>query len=187
MGCQDSARRRDSLEHADVPPHVVTTDFIGGEEVLLTTGPALDSILASAAIPGALLRSPGCHGSWWTAGSSKIHRSRMPWLSAPTESWCRPLSGPRRSAARPGGARRRRRRRLAPLRTGWCRISLDTGTTPSSWCCRRPRWAGSCPPISAIPRSWSARARGAGATCSAEIAALSRTGRPRDVADPPAT
>jgi len=42
----------DRLEHADVPLHVVTTDFISGEEVLLTTGPALDAILASAAIPG---------------------------------------------------------------------------------------------------------------------------------------
>jgi len=40
------------LEQADVPLHVVTTDFISGEEVLLTTGPALDAILASAAIPG---------------------------------------------------------------------------------------------------------------------------------------
>ncbi len=41
----------DRLEQADVPLHVVTTDFISGEEVLLTTGPALDAILASAAIP----------------------------------------------------------------------------------------------------------------------------------------
>ncbi|MGP0037797.1 MAG: patatin-like phospholipase family protein [Solirubrobacteraceae bacterium] len=42
----------DRLEQADVPLHVVTTDFITGEEMLLTTGPALDAILASAAIPG---------------------------------------------------------------------------------------------------------------------------------------
>jgi NTE family protein len=42
----------DRLEHTDVPLHVVTTDFISGEEVLLTTGPALDALLASAAIPG---------------------------------------------------------------------------------------------------------------------------------------
>jgi len=40
------------LEQADVPLHVVTTDFMSGEEVLLTTGPAVDAILASAAIPG---------------------------------------------------------------------------------------------------------------------------------------
>ena len=59
----------DRLEQADAPLHVVTTDFITGEEMLLTTGPALDAILASAAIPACFLRSPGGHWSWWTAGS----------------------------------------------------------------------------------------------------------------------
>jgi NTE family protein len=40
------------LEQADVPLHVVATDVMSGEETLLSTGPALDAILASAAIPG---------------------------------------------------------------------------------------------------------------------------------------
>ena len=48
----------DRLEQADVPLHVVTTDFISDEEVLLTTGPALDAILASAAIPGSVPSDP---------------------------------------------------------------------------------------------------------------------------------
>ena len=42
----------DRLEQADVPLHVVATDVMSGEEMLLSTGPALDAILASAAIPG---------------------------------------------------------------------------------------------------------------------------------------
>jgi NTE family protein len=42
----------DRLEQAGVPLHVVATDVMSGEEMLLSTGPALDAILASAAIPG---------------------------------------------------------------------------------------------------------------------------------------
>ena len=42
----------DRLEQADVPLHVVATDVMTGEEMLLSTGPALDAILASASIPG---------------------------------------------------------------------------------------------------------------------------------------
>ena len=44
----------DRLEQADVPLHVVATDVMTGEEMLLSTGPALDAILASASIPGVL-------------------------------------------------------------------------------------------------------------------------------------
>ena len=42
----------DRLEQADVPLHVVAADVMSGEEMLLSTGPALDAILPSAAIPG---------------------------------------------------------------------------------------------------------------------------------------
>jgi NTE family protein len=40
------------LEDAPIPVHVVTTDALAGTEVLLSRGPAVDAVLASAAIPG---------------------------------------------------------------------------------------------------------------------------------------
>ncbi len=40
------------LEDASVALHVVAADALSGEEVLLSNGPAIDAILASAAIPG---------------------------------------------------------------------------------------------------------------------------------------
>jgi NTE family protein len=41
----------DELENAKIPVHVITTDVRSGEEVVLSTGDAVDAILASAAIP----------------------------------------------------------------------------------------------------------------------------------------
>ena len=41
----------DQLEDAKIPVHVITTDLRSGEEVVLSTGDAVDAILASAAIP----------------------------------------------------------------------------------------------------------------------------------------
>jgi len=40
------------LEDAPVPLHVVAANVLTGEDVLLSTGPAVDAVLASAAIPG---------------------------------------------------------------------------------------------------------------------------------------
>jgi NTE family protein len=40
------------LEDAPIPLHVVATDVLSGHDVLLSTGDAVDAILASAAIPG---------------------------------------------------------------------------------------------------------------------------------------
>jgi len=40
------------LEDARVALHVVAADALSGEEILLSNGPAIDAILASAAIPG---------------------------------------------------------------------------------------------------------------------------------------
>jgi NTE family protein len=40
------------LEQAGVPFHVITTDVLTGSEVRLSRGPALDAVMASAAIPG---------------------------------------------------------------------------------------------------------------------------------------
>ncbi|MFL5841272.1 MAG: patatin-like phospholipase family protein, partial [Thermoleophilaceae bacterium] len=42
------------LEETEVPLHVVAVDVITGEELRLSAGPAIDAILASAAIPGVL-------------------------------------------------------------------------------------------------------------------------------------
>lgn len=40
------------LEETPVPVHVVATELATGEEVVLSRGPAVDAVLASAAIPG---------------------------------------------------------------------------------------------------------------------------------------
>jgi NTE family protein len=40
------------LEQASVPFHVITTDVLNGAEVRLSEGPAVDAVMASAAIPG---------------------------------------------------------------------------------------------------------------------------------------
>lgn len=40
------------LQDAAIPIHIVASDMVTGEEVLLSTGPAVDAVLASAAIPG---------------------------------------------------------------------------------------------------------------------------------------
>lgn len=40
------------LERAALPIHVVATELLSGEEVLLSTGSAVEAVLASAAIPG---------------------------------------------------------------------------------------------------------------------------------------
>jgi NTE family protein len=42
----------DRLEEARVPLHVIATDVLSGGELHLSTGPAVDAVLASAAIPG---------------------------------------------------------------------------------------------------------------------------------------
>ena len=42
----------DRLEDAPVELHVVAADALKGEEVVLSSGPAIDAVLASAAIPG---------------------------------------------------------------------------------------------------------------------------------------
>ncbi|OAF17130.1 patatin-like phospholipase family protein [Bradyrhizobium neotropicale] len=42
-----------NLQEARLPIHIVTTDFISGESVVLSEGSAVEAILASTAIPGA--------------------------------------------------------------------------------------------------------------------------------------
>ncbi len=50
-----------SLEHAQLPLHVVATDLLEGALTRLSSGPAVDAVLASCAIPGAF--PPVCIGS----------------------------------------------------------------------------------------------------------------------------
>jgi NTE family protein len=42
----------DRLEDSRVPLHVIVTDVLSGRELRLSTGPTVDAVLASAAIPG---------------------------------------------------------------------------------------------------------------------------------------
>jgi NTE family protein len=56
-GLRRLARRHlqiERLEHASVPLHLVAFDLHTGREVRLSDGPALDAVLAAAAIPGVL-------------------------------------------------------------------------------------------------------------------------------------
>jgi NTE family protein len=46
--------RFEQLEQATVPVHLVAFDLLSGQEVLLSSGPALEAVLAAAAIPGVL-------------------------------------------------------------------------------------------------------------------------------------
>jgi len=47
-----------NLEDAKIPIHVVATDILSGETVVLSKGPAADAIMASAAIPAAFAPVP---------------------------------------------------------------------------------------------------------------------------------
>ena len=42
-----------NLEQAQIPLHIVTTDIVSGETIVLSKGPAAEAIVASTAIPGA--------------------------------------------------------------------------------------------------------------------------------------
>ncbi|HEY5971113.1 MAG TPA: patatin-like phospholipase family protein, partial [Pseudoxanthomonas sp.] len=40
------------LEQATIPVHIVASELLSGREVILSSGPAVDAVLASTAIPG---------------------------------------------------------------------------------------------------------------------------------------
>lgn len=54
-----------NLEEAKLPVHIVTTDIITGDSVVLSDGPTADAIVASTAIPGAF--SPIHYGDYYLA------------------------------------------------------------------------------------------------------------------------
>jgi NTE family protein len=47
-----------NLEDAELPVHIVTTDIVSGDSVVLSEGPAAQAIIASTAIPGAFAPIP---------------------------------------------------------------------------------------------------------------------------------
>jgi NTE family protein len=47
-----------NLEDAQLPIHIVTTDIVSGESVVLSEGPAVEAIVASTSIPGAFAPVP---------------------------------------------------------------------------------------------------------------------------------
>ena len=47
-----------NLEDAQLPLHIVTTDIVTGESVVLSDGPAVEAIVASTSIPGAFAPVP---------------------------------------------------------------------------------------------------------------------------------
>jgi NTE family protein len=47
-----------NLEDAELPLHIVTTDVVTGESVVLSGGPAVEAIVASTSIPGAFAPVP---------------------------------------------------------------------------------------------------------------------------------
>lgn len=49
-----SQLRHELLEDAAIPVHVVATDLLSGQEVLISDGPAAEAVLASCALPGVL-------------------------------------------------------------------------------------------------------------------------------------
>ena len=47
-----------NLQDAQLPLHIVTTDIVSGESVVLSQGPAIEAIVASTSIPGAFAPVP---------------------------------------------------------------------------------------------------------------------------------
>src|SRR5260370_7600560 len=78
------------LEDTVLPCHVITTDLLGGTEVRLSAGPAVEALLASTAIPGIFqpVRHAGRHladGTLTsnTPTSTPTHPAPSPLISLP--------------------------------------------------------------------------------------------------------
>ena len=74
----------DLLEDARTPLPLVAFDVLSGEEVPLSGGPAIDAVLAAAAIPGGYNRSAGGAGCSSTAAWSTTPRSHARSSSVPS-------------------------------------------------------------------------------------------------------
>ena len=94
------------LEQMNVPLHVIVTNVLSGQELRPSTGPAIDTVLASAAIPGVF--SPvEIYGRRLMEASPTTRRSRTRSNSAPRRSTC----------FRPGMRARWRNRRVVRSRS----------------------------------------------------------------------
>lgn len=91
----------DRLEEATVPLHVVAVDVQSGEDVLLSTGPAVDAVLASAAIPGVL--PPVEIGGRWFMDGGVVNNTPISYAVAlgATTVWVLPAGYPCALAAPP--------------------------------------------------------------------------------------
>jgi NTE family protein len=67
-----------NLEDAKMPLHIVATDLLSGEPVVLSEGDAAQAIVASTAIPAAFARSSSMGAISPTAPSRAARRSRWP-------------------------------------------------------------------------------------------------------------
>ncbi len=92
------------LEQAAIPLHLVAFDLLPGTEVRLFDGPAVDAVLAAAAIPGVLPPVRWRGRLLADGGIADNTRSRTPSRSAPGASTCCPPATPATGAcrARPG-------------------------------------------------------------------------------------
>jgi len=71
------------LEDAPIPVHLVATDLLCGEEVLLSAGDPLSAVLASSAVP-AVLPPVRRHGRCFPASALPWHPASLwPWWARP--------------------------------------------------------------------------------------------------------
>ena len=104
------------LEDTVVPLHVIATDVLRGEEVRLSTGPLVDAVMASAAIPG-VLPAVTWDGRELVDGGVCRASSTRPRVA---------LS--RCSSTRPGSSSAK----------AWSATSRPCRSRTASWCYRRP-------------------------------------------------
>jgi NTE family protein len=90
----------DDLAHAPIPLHVVAFDLIGGREVLLSDGSAVDAIAASSSIPG--IYPPVAMGEQQLVDGGVVNNTPISHAVAlgaekiyvlPAQHPCRPLEG----------------------------------------------------------------------------------------------
>ena len=63
------------LEEAPVPLHVVAVDVLSGRDVLLSSGPAIEAVMASAALPGFL--PPVAIGNRWYMDGGVVNNAPL--------------------------------------------------------------------------------------------------------------
>ncbi len=62
------------IEQATLPLHIAATDMLTGDEIVLSTGPVVNAVLASAAIPGVF---PPCVSTVWISSMAASPTTRL--------------------------------------------------------------------------------------------------------------